>query len=181
MPTPEELARSMWRWRGQERPPFAAMPGADEESVWDYPRPPRIAADARHVVVRAGDCVIADTRRSVRVLETAGPPTFYLPPEDCCARYLVRVSGVSHCEWKGAAGYWNVETEDGSIQRSAWSYHDPAVAFSSIRDWFSFYPASLDCRVDGVRVRPQPGSFYGGWVTPEICGPMKGDPGSSGW
>ncbi len=171
----------MWHWRGQRRPPFAEEPGPGQESVWDYPRPPRICADARHVLVRTGERVIADTRRAVRVLETASPPTFYLPPEDVAVEFLVMASGRSGCEWKGVAVYWDVLLTEGCIARGAWSYIDPLPAFESIRGWFSFYPSTLECRVDGQRVRPQAGGFYGGWVTPEIIGPMKGEPGTSSW
>lgn len=181
MPNPEELARSMWRWRGQERPPFAAAPLDGQESVWDYPRPPRIAPDSRRVVVRVHSAILADSTGAVRVLETASPPTFYLPPQDVDLDLLVRAEGSSYCEWKGAATYWDVRAGDRTWPRAAWSYSDPLPSFASIRGWVAFYPTGLECLVDGERVRPQPGGFYGGWVTDEIVGPMKGDPGSSHW
>jgi len=170
-----------WRWTGAGRPPFAAVPGPGEESVWDYPRPPRLVADPRHVVVRAGDVVVADTRRALRVCETASPPTWCLPPDDVRTDLLVAGAGASHCEWKGVARYWSLRAGERLLERCAWSYPDPLPAFAALRDHLGFYPRALECTVDGVRVRPQPGRFYAGWITPEIVGPWKGDPGSEGW
>ena len=179
----DRLARSraMWQHVGDERPPFAAKPKANQESVWDYPRPPRCELDPREVIVRAGTAEIARTRRAVRVLETASPPTFYLPPEDIQLALLERAPGRSGCEWKGVAGYWSVVTPALRVDAVGWSYDDPYPEFAAIRGFISFYPAQLECFVDGVRVQPQPGRFYGGWVTPEIAGPFKGEPGSEGW
>ena len=173
--------RSGWRWTGAERPPFAEVPGAGQESVWDYPRPPRLADDARTVVVRADDVVIAETTRAKRVLETASPPTFYLAPEDVALDRLEPAPGASRCEWKGEARYWTVVLEGGRLERIAWSYPDPFPEFEPIRGFLSFYPAAIPCFVDGERVAPQPGGFYGGWVTSELAGPFKGAPGSQGW
>ncbi len=173
--------RSGWRWTGTERPPFAETPKQGQESVWDYPRPPRLEVDPRPVVVRAGDDLVAETRRAVRVLETASPPTFYLPPEDIMPGRLEPASGSSHCEWKGEARYWDVVVARERLARCAWSYPDPYPEFESIRGYVSFYPARLECTVGGARVTPQPGRFYGGWVTPELVGPFKGEPGSEGW
>jgi uncharacterized protein (DUF427 family) len=177
-----------WKRVGQERPPFAIEPGPGQESVWDYPRPPRLVADPREILVRVGDIEIARTRRAVRVLETASPPTFYIPPDDVRTELLEASPGSSFCEWKGAASYWSVEIAspgpDGAIERrpqAAWSYPAPMQAFESIRDYFSFYPARVDCFVDDERVRAQPGGFYGGCITSEIVGPVKGEPGTSGW
>ena len=187
----------MWQYDGRQRPPIATPPGAGQESVWDYPRPPRLAPDGRRVVVRAGSYIIADTRRAVRVLETASPPTYYLPPADMVRSavdesaadgsdvdraLIVPTSGISMCEWKGAASYWTVLLPDGTrLEAVGWSYLRPHSAFASIAGWLSFYPARLHCEVDGERVRPQPGGFYGGWLTDEIVGPVKGDPGTGHW
>lgn len=172
----------MWAYDGSRRPPFADTPGPGMESVWDYPRPPRLAPDPRRVLVRAGDTVIADSRRAVRVLETASPPTFYLPPDDVDPLRLTPAPGHSHCEWKGRASYWNVLPEHADpLHAVAWNYSHPAANFAALAGWFSFYPAQLHCEVDGERVRPQPGGFYGGWVTREIAGPMKGGPGTGDW
>ncbi|AMM26716.1 hypothetical protein AX767_10075 [Variovorax sp. PAMC 28711] len=171
----------MWRWVGDERPPFAIALRAGQESVWDYPRPPRLAPDPREVVVRLGDVEIARTRRALRVLETASPPTFYLPVSDIRMEHLVPADGSSHCEWKGDAGYWSVVADGQRLDRVAWSYPEPFDEFAALRDHIAFYPQPLDCRVDDVHVLPQPGRFYAGWITPEVIGPFKGEPGSGGW
>jgi uncharacterized protein (DUF427 family) len=149
--------------------------------VWDYPRPPRLEEDPRRVVVRAGGIVVADTTRAVRVLETASPPTFYLPPEDVDRSLLREAEGRSVCEWKGWARYWDVDTGEGQVRQAAWSYDDPWAGFEPVAGYLAFYAGKLDCRVDDERVRPQPGGFYGGWVTSEIVGPMKGEPGTGHW
>lgn len=181
-PSRLDRARAMWRWVGDERPPFAITPRAGEESVWDYPRPPRLVADPREVVVRFGDVEIARTRSALRLLETASPPTFYLPQRDIRMAQLVPADGSSLCEWKGEAGYWSVIGAGGArLDRVAWSYPAPFEEFAALRDHIAFYPQPLDCRVDGVRVQPQPGRFYAGWITPEVVGPFKGEPGSGGW
>jgi uncharacterized protein (DUF427 family) len=172
----------MWQYDGSKRPPNAVAPGPGQESVWDYPRPPRWVQDDRHVVVRAGETVIADTRRAIRVLETASPPTFYLPPQDIDQTLLVKTSGLSMCEWKGAASYWTAALPGGTrLEAIGWSYARPRPAFAAIAGWLSFYPARLCCEVDGERVRAQPGGFYGGWLTHEIVGPVKGEPGTGHW
>jgi len=170
----------MWTYTGRKRPDFAETPGPGEESVWDYPRPPRLEADSRLVEVKTGERMVASSRRCIRVLETASPPTFYLPPEDVHRDLLSPAPGRSHCEWKGIARYWTLrESPDDSPV--GWSYPDPTPAFEAIRGYISFYPAILECYVAGERVRPQPGRFYGGWITREIVGPFKGEPGSEGW
>jgi uncharacterized protein (DUF427 family) len=175
------VSEALWKYRGQVRPPFAEDPREGQESVWDYPRPPRLVADPREVVVRAGDVEVARTRHALRVLETAAPPTFYLPPDDVRTELLEPAAGSSWCEWKGAARYWDLVLPAGRIARVAWSYETPTEPFAALRSHLAFYPALLDCRVAGVRVAPQPGRFYGGWVTPEVVGPFKGEPGTEGW
>ena len=170
----------MWTWRGQARPAFAVAPGPGQESVWDYPLPPVLVPDARRVEVHAPDGgLIAATTRAQRLLETASPPTFYLPPDEVAAALLVRVSGRSMCEWKGEAGYWALKASP--AVPVAWSYESPGSAFAAIRGWIAFYPDRVACTVAGEAVRPQPGRFYGGWITKELVGPFKGDPGSGGW
>jgi len=173
--------RSGWRWTGDERPPFAQEPGPGQESVWDYPRPPKLVPDARHVVVRLGETVVADTTAAYRVCETASPPTFYLPPEDVRTQLLEPARGASRCEWKGEARYWTVVAEGTRLERAAWSYPEPFPGFEPVRGYLCFYPGPLTCSVDGHPVVPQPGRFYGGWITPELVGPFKGEPGSEGW
>lgn len=174
-------ARAKWKYRGQGRPSFAKPAVEGQESVWDYPRPPRIEADARRVVVKWREATIADSTRSVRVLETASPPTFYLPPQDVRVELLQRAPGGSLCEWKGLADYWSITVDNERLNSAAWSYEEPFPEFEGIAGHFSFYPAVLECYVEGVRVEPQPGGFYGGWVTPEIIGPFKGEPGTESW
>ena len=173
--------RAKWKYRGQERPPFAIAPQPGQECVWDYPRPPRLAPDCREVVVRLGAVVIARSSRTIRVLETASPPNFYIPPGDVTMSAVEPAEGGSFCEWKGEARYWTVATPVLRLERAGWSYPAPLSGFEGIRDYLAFYPAQLECFVDGVRVLPQPGRFYGGWVTPELVGPFKGEPGSGTW
>ncbi len=174
-------ARAQWRYRGQQRPPFAVPPREGQESVWDYPRPPRLESDPREVVVRAGATEIARSRRCLRVLETGSPPTFYLPVTDVRMELLEPGRGSSQCEWKGEARYWSLRAPGARVANVAWSYPDPMPGFESLTACVSFYPARVECFVDAVRVTPQPGHFYGGWITPEVVGPFKGEPGTETW
>ncbi len=152
------------------------------ERVRDYPRPPALVPCGRHVRVEALGQVLADTRRSLRVLETFHPPTFYLPPEAVNRDLLVSAPGRSFCEWKGVARYFDVVSPGGAadgrhLRRAVWCYPDPSPAFRELAGWFALYPALMDgCWVDGERVTPQPGGFYGGWITSDVEGPFKGDP-----
>lgn len=173
--------REKWRYRGESRPLFAVEPGPGEESVWDYPRPPRVEPDDRHVEVRLGETAIAASRSALRVLETAGPPVFYVPSSDVRLGLLEASSTSALCEWKGRASYWSVRAGGRLIEDAAWSYPEPFGGFESIAGYLSFYPSKLECLVDGERVRPQPGGFYGGWITDEIVGPFKGEPGTGSW
>jgi uncharacterized protein (DUF427 family) len=168
-----------WTNTGAERPSFAITPGPGEESVWDYPRPPAIAPDSRRIVVGPPDDPLADSTRSVRILETASPPTFYVPPDDVRSDRLVRVGRRSFCEWKGEAQYWALQSDPSTPV--GWSYPTPLPEFLSIAGWYAFYPARIACSVDDEVVRPQAGGFYGGWVTNEVVGPFKGEPGTGGW
>ncbi len=172
-------ARSGWTHRGRKRPPFAVQPGPGQESVWDYPRPPAIVRDSREVVVRHGEVLLARSRDACRVLETASPPTFYLPPEDVMAELLRPEHGSSFCEWKGQARYWGLHEAPGVPV--AWTYPTPFDAFAALAGCYAFYPERVACYVAGERVRTQPGGFYGGWITAEVVGPFKGDPGTSNW
>lgn len=180
---PESLraARAQWRWRGQVRPTFAVTPAAGETSVWDFPRPPRLASDAREVVVHWGDVRVAHTRRAILVLETSHPPSFYIPWEDVARHLLHPAAGASFCEWKGPARYWSLAHGDERLSGVAWSYPQPLAGAEPLANCVAFYPRDLDCRVDGAKVLLQPGGFYGGWITPELVGPFKGEPGSEGW
>jgi uncharacterized protein (DUF427 family) len=188
MSDPSELpawvlqARAGWVWRGARRPSFAAEPRPGEESVWDYPRPPLLVRDARHVVVRLGSVVVAESRRALRLLETSHPPTWYVPRVDVTAASLVRAEGGSFCEWKGQASYFDVLGGGRRIPGCAWSYEAPIDgAYAELAGAVAFYATELECLVDGERVKPQPGGFYGGWITRELVGPFKGEPGTSGW
>lgn len=164
------------------RPSWAVVPGPDQESVWDYPRPPRIEPVTAIVRVAFAGVVIAKTTGAVRVLETASPPTVYLPPDDV-RRDLIEPSRLrTACEWKGWASYWTIRVGDREARDGAWSYEDPTVPFRSLRGWVSFYPGRVDgCWIGEERVTPQPGRFYGGWMTVNIVGPVKGEPGTMGW
>jgi uncharacterized protein (DUF427 family) len=176
-----QAARDQWQWRGHGRPPFAVPPGPGQVSVWDFPRPPALAPDTREVVVTWGGLEVARTRRAIRVLETAHPPSFYLPWSDVARHLLQPAPGGSYCEWKGPARYWSLVDGEKRLPGVAWSYPEPLAGAEALADCVAFYPTALDCRVDGAPVRPQPGGFYGGWITPELVGPFKGDPGSGGW
>ena len=170
----------MWQYRGQKRPDFAVEPKPGQESVWDYTRPPRLVPDKRLVEVYFADDMIASSNATYRVLETAHPPSFYIPPQDVTWNLLKSASGSSMCEWKGTAQYWALKTrpEAGGV---GWSYPDPTPSFNPIRDYICFYPVVVACYVAGERVRPQPGKFYGGWITGEVVGPFKGEPGTEPW
>jgi uncharacterized protein (DUF427 family) len=150
--------------------------------VWDYPRPPRIEPVARRVrVVFAGETV-AESRRALRLCETASPPTVYLPPEDVRTDLLRESPRHTFCEWKGAARYYTLRVGDRESRDAAWSYPEPHAPFEALRGWIAFYPGRVDaCWMDDERVRPQPGAFYGGWITRGIKGPFKGEPGTEGW
>ena len=157
-------------------------PGPGQESVWDYPRPPALVPSGRTVEVRLGSLQIARTGRAFRVLETSHPPTWYLPPSDVVPGVLQRSAARSTmCEWKGAATYWDVVLPGRTLEAVGWSYESPTPGFVDLRGYVTFYPAQLECFVDGERVRPQEGGFYGGWVTDDVVGPFKGAPGTWGW
>lgn len=176
-------ARSLWRYTGADRPSFADAPAAGQESVWDYPRPPRLAPEAREVLVRVQGVEIIRTRAALRLLETASPPTFYLPFADARRDLLIASPEArgSRCEWKGLAQYWSIRAGSELLPDVAWSYPSPHAPYGAIASCFSVYPGRVECFVAGERVRPQGGGFYGGWVTGELVGPWKGGPGTSGW
>lgn len=169
----------MWNYKGQERPAFAVKPQDGQESVWDYPRPPLLKPCGRRVEVKADGLVIARTTSSLRLLETASPPTFYLPPDDVQWDHLVETRGSSVCEWKGAARYWALAGSPGLAV--AWDYPRPRARYDRLKKYLAFYPGRVACFVDGERVQPQPGQFYGGWVTSDVVGPFKGEPGTGHW
>jgi uncharacterized protein (DUF427 family) len=163
--------------------PQRVEPGPGQESVWDYPRPPRVEPSKRTARVVFDDVEIARSDRALRVLETSGPPTYYIPLTDIASEHLEAVAGHSTvCEWKGTARYYDVVVGDRRAARAAWDYPDPKTAFTALRDHVAFYPGRVDaCYLDDELVTPQPGEFYGGWITADIVGPFKGEPGTHGW
>lgn len=160
--------------------PDPAGPG--QESVWDYPRPPRVEPDDRLVVVELGGVEVCRTTRGLRVLETSHPPGWYLPSDDFAPGALRPASGSSYCEWKGVAAYLDIVGGDVIVERAAWTYPEPVPAYAVLRGTVALYPGRMDrCTVDGELVRAQEGGFYGGWVTDDVVGPFKGAPGTLGW
>ena len=150
--------------------------------MWDYPRPPRLEATTRRLRVVVAGRVVAETVRGHRVLETSHPPVYYFPSEDVDLSLLRPVAGTTGCEWKGTARYFDVPVGDVVRARAAWAYPQPTAGMEPIRDAVAFYAGLADeCTVDGQVVVPQPGGFYGGWITPEMVGPFKGGPGTTGW
>ncbi|MEX5303078.1 DUF427 domain-containing protein [Kocuria sabuli] len=162
--------------------PRPDVPGPDQESVWDYPRPPRTERSAERVEVWLGGVRIASTTAALRVLETSHPPTYYLPREAFADDSLAPCEGGSWCEWKGAAAWFDVRGGGRTARRAAWAYPAPARGFESLRGHVAVLPGAVErCVVDGEQVRPQEGGFYGGWITSRVAGPFKGVPGSRGW
>lgn len=170
-------ARSKWQYNGSQRPDFAEPTTVHEESVWDYPRPPLILPCSGRITVHAGEKLVADSLKAVRVLETAGAPTVYIPPQDINDELLSYGELSSICEWKGVAQTIHVA----GIADAGWRYAQMFPDFAALYLWPSFYPGRLKCSIDGETVQPQPGGYYGGWVTANIKGPIKGVPGSQGW
>ena len=157
-------------------------PGPGQESVWDYPRPPRLEPSPRLVRVEFAGQVIAETRGAYRVLETSHPPVYYLPRQDARPEFLLPTSRSSFCEFKGRAGYLDLVVGDRRSPSACWFYPDPSPRFAAIRDFLAFYPSRVDaCFLDDDRVQSQEGDFYGGWITPSIVGPFKGGAGTMGW
>ncbi len=149
-------------------------PAPGQESVWDYPRPPRLERTAKHIQVFFNGTAVADTRGAWRVLETSHPPVYYIPRRDITEGLLLPASGSSLCEWKGQASYYDVAVDGVVARAAAWSYRNPTKAFAPITDHVAFYAGRMSrCLVDGELVTPQPGDFYGGWITSDIVGPFK--------
>lgn len=170
----------MWKYNGKNRPDFAETPGPGQESVWDYPRPPQLLTSDELVDVSQDYIPVASSRSALRVLETASPPTYYLPSADINWSLLVPTQHSSFCEWKGRASYFTLASDPRSVP-VAWRYEDPSERFAALHEHVSFYPALIECFVNGERVQPQPGSFYGGWITRRVVGPFKGAPGTGHW
>ena len=157
-------------------------PGQGQESVWDYPRPPRVETSDELVEVDLDGATIATSRGAVRVLETSHPPTYYLPIDDFADGALHPTEGSSFCEFKGVAAYFDLIGGGATARRAGWTYPDPSPGFQQLRGYVAVMPGLVqECRVDGERVQAQAGGFYGGWITGRVVGPFKGEPGTMGW
>jgi uncharacterized protein (DUF427 family) len=157
-------------------------PGPGQESVWDYPRPPRLEKTDRRVRVVFNGVTIADTTGAYRILETSHPPTFYIPAEDVKTEHFTSTPRRTFCEFKGAASYWTIQVGDKVAENAAWSYTTPNPGYAPVKDYLCFYPSRMDaCYVDDEQVQAQEGDFYGGWITSNVVGPFKGGAGTWGW
>jgi uncharacterized protein (DUF427 family) len=179
---PREGVIAMQPDRAAAPRPVPVVPGPGQESVWDYPRPPRVeAVPERLRVVVAGE-TLADTTRGLRVLETAGAPVYYFPPADVRVDLLAPSPHTSYCEWKGSASYVTYDHDGRRIENIGWRYEAPSPGYEAIAGYLAFYAGRVDeAWVGDEQATPQPGRFYGGWVTSRIVGPIKGEPGSAGW
>ncbi|MCG8349476.1 MAG: DUF427 domain-containing protein [Chloroflexales bacterium] len=158
------------------------QPGPGQESVWDYPRPPRLEPTTRHVQVVFNSIVIAETHQAMRMLETSHPPVYYIPPEDIRMEHLTRTPRTTFCEFKGLAAYYTIMVRDQTAANAAWFYPNPSQTYTPLQDHVAFYPGMMEaCYIDGELVQAQPGDFYGGWITSDIVGPFKGGAGTWGW
>jgi uncharacterized protein (DUF427 family) len=162
--------------------PKPINPGPGQESVWDYPRPPRVEDTTKQIRVIFNNLIIAYTHNAKRVLETSSPPVYYIPLKDIKTEYLLKTDKHSVCEWKGVASYYTIIVGDKKSENAAWFYPDPTPGYESIKNYVAFYPQKMDaCYVDDELVKSQAGSFYGGWITSDIVGPFKGEPGTEEW
>lgn len=162
--------------------PQRIPPGPGQESVWDYPRPPRLEDSSKHIQIMFNDVVLADTQRAKRMLETSHPPVYYIPEADVKMEYLTRTNRSTFCEWKGQAAYYTLTVGDRQEVNVAWDYPNPSPRFADIQGHLAFYPSRMDaCYVDDEKVQSQEGDFYGGWITKDIVGPFKGGMGTWGW
>ena len=160
--------------------PIPPKPG--QESVWNYPRPPRIEATSKRIRIIFNDRIVADTHRAKRLLETSHPPNYYILLEDIKTDYLTQSSHTSYCEWKGQARYYNLQVGDRYAPNVAWDYPNISPRYAELKGYVGFYPGPMDaCYVDEEKVQPQAGNFYAGWITQDVVGPFKGEPGSWGW
>lgn len=179
---PEWILAARRKWDGAPRPDNIVVPGPGQESVWEYPRPPRLEPVSPRVRVEHAGETIADSGRALRVCETASAPTYYVPLDDVDNASLLLLVQTSLCEWKGEAAYYDIVAGGKRASAAAWSYPEPYPGFEEIGGWISFMPQRVDaCWVGEHRVTPQPGGFYGGWVTPDLTGPIKGEPGTGHW
>jgi len=158
------------------------QPLPDQESVWDYPRPPRVESTNKHIRIVFNGETIAETTRARRVLETSHPPVYYIPAADIRMEYLLSTSRSTFCEFKGAASYWSIRLNGRLSENVAWSYRQPAAGYEAIKNHLAFYSSKVDaCYVNDELVQAQEGDFYGGWITKDIVGPFKGGAGTFAW
>lgn len=175
-----QKARTHWQFKGEQRPDFAETPNKGQRSVWDFPRPPILEKTTKLIKVKYKGELIAGSAEAMMILETAHPPTYYIPPQHVKKDILVKIPDKSSfCEWKGAATYWALKDKPQIMV--GWSYAKPYDEFSALTDYYSFYPDVLDCYVDDEKARRQPGNFYAGWITDEFVGPFKGEPKTGHW
>jgi len=162
--------------------PKRIEPAPGQESVWDYPRPPKLEIVNKRIRIIFNGQTIADTQEAMRVLETSHPPTYYLPQKDIEMQFLSQTSRSTGCEFKGRAVYWTVQVDNKEAVNAAWSYPDPTKAFLPMKDYLAFYASKMDaCYIGDEQVQKQEGDFYGGWITSDIVGPFKGGAGTWGW
>lgn len=172
-------------WASAPRP-RAEPPGPGQESVWDFPRPPRVEPVPERLRVVFAGVTIADTTRALRVMETASAPAYHFPPDDVLMEALRPAAPVTVCEWKGAAVYFDIVAGDRVSREAAYAYPDPfddlREGYGRIAGWLAFYPGRVDeAWLGDERATPQPGGYYAGWVTSRLAGPIKGAPGTGGW
>lgn len=161
--------------------PQRIKPGPGQESVWDYPRPPRLEPSTRHIRVVFNGVEVANTRNALRMLETSHPPVYYIPAADFQTDYLQPSSHRTFCEFKGAARYFTLVVGDRRAENAVWDYPDPKP-YPDLAGHFAVYPSQMDaCYVDDEQIQPQAGDFYGGWITSHVVGPFKGGQGTWGW
>jgi uncharacterized protein (DUF427 family) len=157
-------------------------PASGQESVWDYPRPPRVEKTSKRIRVVFNGITIADTQNAYRLLETSHPPTYYIPQSDIQMEYLSTTKRETFCEFKGEANYWTIEVDSKKAEDAAWMYANPNKGYEVIRNYIAFYPSRIDsCYVDDEQVQAQTGDFYGSWITSDVVGPFKGGAGTLGW
>ena len=160
--------------------PIAPKPG--QESVWDYPRPAELQETDKQVKIIFNDVEIVKSHRPLRVIETSHPPSYYIPAEDIQLQYFTQTPRKTFCEWKGWCCYYDIEVNGKKTSNAAWRFFEPSPNFTAIENCYSFYPSLMDaCYVNDELVTPQPGNFYGGWITSDVAGPFKGEPGTMFW
>ncbi len=153
-----------------------------KENVWDYPRPPALEKITNEIKIIFNNEILAQSTNSYRILETSHPPVYYIPVEDVKQEFLKPTEGTSFCEWKGIASYYDVQVKEKLAKKVAWDYPKPTKRYIAIKNHIAFYAEPMDaCYVDEEKVIPQPGNFYGGWITKNLVGPFKGTPGSLQW